>query len=378
MLRPSLSMRQVAALVCLAGQPGVAATLSAPGQMASPGQTLVVPLSFSAAGSAVAGIQFDLQWNQPFDLSVTSGDQLRASTKQLYFVIVGPGVLRCMIAGVNQDPLPEGGLVRLSIAVDPAAAAGAGSITIANVVAAAPDGSATTVGSSPLSVQIQESSGTELTAQSITNAASSASGPVSPGELVSLYPPVETAGGPMLLFNGVPAPILYAGANQINAIVPFGLDVTQSASVQLLDAGQTLGIAQVSTAAAAPALFTEAGGGTGPGAILNQDYSINSAVNPAARGSYIVLFGTGFGLLRGAVADGAIVNAAVNFLLPVTASISGAPAKVIYAGSAYGLIAGVAQVNVQIPVNIPANSSAPVLVKVGSATSPGGVTVAIY
>ena len=35
-----------------------------------------------------------------------------------------------------------------------------------------------------------------------------------------------SAASPPILFNGVPAPILYAGLNQVNAIVPFGLDLS--------------------------------------------------------------------------------------------------------------------------------------------------------
>jgi uncharacterized protein (TIGR03437 family) len=323
------------------------------------------------------GIQFDLQWNQPFSLSVTVGNQLKTSTKLLYSAVIGKGILRCLIAGVNTDPLPEGVLLNLLISVDPTAEAGVGAITIANLVAANPDGSAATVESAPLSIQIQASSGPQLTAQAMRNAASFLPGPVSPGELVSLFAPIGTGGTPALLFNGAAAPVLYAGANQINAIVPFGLDATQPASVQLQNAGQTLGTVTLSTAATAPAIFTDSSQGFGQGAILNQDYSINSASHPAARGSYVMIFGTGFGLLNGTVADGAIVNAAVNFLLPVTASVSGVQATVVYAGSAYGLVAGAAQINILIPKNIPANSAAPILVTVGSVSSPNGVTVAI-
>jgi uncharacterized protein (TIGR03437 family) len=377
MPRRSVSVRQVAFLLFLACQSSVAATLSAPGQTASPGQSLDVPLSFSASGSTVVGIQFDLQWNQPFSLSVTVGNQLKTSTKVLYSAVIGKGILRCLIAGVNKDPLPEGVLLNLLISVDPTAGAGVGAITFANLVAANPDGSAASVTSAPLSIQIQAGSGPQLPAQAIVSAASLLPGPVSPGEIVSLFAPVGTGGTPALLFNGAAAPILYAGANQINAIVPFGLDATQPASVELQNAGQTLGTVTLSTAAAAPALFTDSSQGFGQGAILNQDYSINSAANPATRGSYVMLYGTGFGLLNGAVADGAIMNATVNFLLQPTATVSGVQAMVEYAGSAPGLVAGAAQVNILIPKNISANSAAPILVTVGSVSSPNGVTVAL-
>ena len=46
---------------------------------------------------------------------------------------------------------------------------------------------------------------------------------------------------------------------------------------------------------ATPAIFSLAENGSGPGAILNQDYSVNSASNPAAAETEIQIFGTGGG-----------------------------------------------------------------------------------
>ncbi len=75
----------------------------------------------------------------------------------------------------------------------------------------------------------------------VNAAAYAVSGMVAPGEIVSLYgtglgPSVgaiakldstgkvpTTLAGVRMLFDGIPAPLLYAGANQINAIAPFGI-----------------------------------------------------------------------------------------------------------------------------------------------------------
>jgi uncharacterized protein (TIGR03437 family) len=40
-----------------------------------------------------------------------------------------------------------------------------------------------------------------------------------------------------------------------------------------------------------------ASSGSGQGAILNQDWSVNSAALPAARGDILMLFGTGGGIV---------------------------------------------------------------------------------
>ena len=44
-----------------------------------------------------------------------------------------------------------------------------------------------------------------------------------------------------------------------------------------------------------PSLFTMSASGTGPGAILNANYTLNTAANATARGATALLFGTGEG-----------------------------------------------------------------------------------
>jgi uncharacterized protein (TIGR03437 family) len=63
--------------------------------------------------------------------------------------------------------------------------------------------------------------------------------------------------------------------------------------------------------------------------------------------------------------------------LPVSATIGGVRAEVLYAGAAPGLIAGVVQINVLIPAGVPPNSAAPVSLSAGPYTTPAGVTVSI-
>jgi len=374
-VRSVLAFR-VGVLFCLAGAWGRAATLSAPAQTASPGQSLVVPLTFSASGDAISGIQFDISWSLPLHVSVSVGDQLRASTKLLYTNQPGVGSLRCLIVGLNRDQIPDGEVLRLLVGLDGTAAAGTATIGISNVFATDPDGENAAITYRSVGIQIQGVISTTLAAGSIVNAASLESGPISPGEIVSIFAPFGSSSSPAVLFDKLPAPILYAGGNQVNAVVPFGLDVSQSASVELRSGAATVGTVVLPTAATSPGLFTVSGTGLGSGAILNQDFTMNSAANPAPRGSVVMLFGAGFGTLSSPVSDGSIENT-TTFSLQVTASIAGSPAEVTYSGAAPGLVAGVAQINVRIPATISSSSNAPVLVTIGGATSPQGVTIAI-
>jgi uncharacterized protein (TIGR03437 family) len=90
-----------------------------------------------------------------------------------------------------------------------------------------------------------------------------------------------------------------------------------------------------------------------------------------------MIYGTGFGILDPPAADGQSATSAASTATPVTATISGIPAQVVYAGAAPGLVAGVAQVNVIVPKGLPTNPSTPILLTAGSASTQTGVTIAI-
>jgi uncharacterized protein (TIGR03437 family) len=129
---------------------------------------------------------------------------------------------------------------------------------------------------------------------------------------------------------------------------------------------------------AVPALFTLSGTGRGQGAILNQDLTVNSQSNPAAKGSVVMLYASGAGLTDPPVLDGRVAND-VSWApqLPVAVRINGQDAAVEYAGAAPGLVAGALQVNVRIPESLDSSGSLTVELIVGQSTSPEGVTVAI-
>jgi uncharacterized protein (TIGR03437 family) len=61
----------------------------------------------------------------------------------------------------------------------------------------------------------------------------------------------------------------------------------------------------------------------------------------------------------------------------VTATVGGAQATVQYAGGSSGIVAGVMQVNLQIPMGITPGNAVPVTLQVGTATTPTGVTIAV-
>lgn len=350
------------------------AVLSSPDLSGTTGQSLVAPLMFSAEGQAVSGVQFDLDWDDALDIKLVLGDRLRQSSKLLYSAVMPPRGVRCVIIGMDQVTLADGELLKVFVT---AGAAGTAQLRISNAIATDGAGNPVALRATPVNVSIQ-GGGTSipLLSQGVLSAASLLPGGISPGDIVTLLGYFRSP-SPVLLFNGIQAPILYAGPGQVNAIVPFGLGVDQPANLEIRVDGQPAGSLTLPAAPATPAVFTQAATGVGPGAVLNQDYSVNSYSNPAAAGSILMVFGTGFGSLDPPAQDGQIAGAIARTTLPVTASIGGLPADVLYAGAAPGLVAGMVQVNLRVPSGLTPNSAAPLSLTVGVAPTPVGVTVSI-
>jgi uncharacterized protein (TIGR03437 family) len=99
---------------------------------------------------------------------------------------------------------------------------------------------------------------------------------------------------------------------------------------------------------------------------------VNGPSNPAARGSYIQIYGTGEGQTNPNGVDGQIANETVaNLPRPVASfslTIGGVSATYTYAGTAPQSFAGFFQVNAVIPANI-GTGNQPVILKLGGATS---------
>jgi uncharacterized protein (TIGR03437 family) len=129
-----------------------------------------------------------------------------------------------------------------------------------------------------------------------------------------------------------------------------------------------------------PGIFSISQSGTGPGAILNwPDYTVNGTSNRVAASGYIMAYATGEGKTDIAI-DGQKVPLLGPYpkpnLTPWTATVGGKAATVTYAGSAPENVAGVFQVNVQIPSDL-TTGIYELIIKAGSFSSQTGLTVAV-
>jgi uncharacterized protein (TIGR03437 family) len=92
----------------------------------------------------------------------------------------------------------------------------------------------------------------------------------------------------------------------------------------------------------------------------------------------VSIFATGEGQTSPAGVDGKPGSDPVPHpILPVIVNIGGQTVTPNYAGGAPGNVAGLMQVNVQIPSGIQTGSAVPVVVQVGNASSQAGVTLAV-
>jgi len=220
-------------------------------------------------------------------------------------------------------------------------------------------------GTSNVAALVQPSSANTPSIYAVVNSGGTAvTGQVAPGELISLYganlasllPVVADLssgqaptklGVVEVLFDGTPAPLLYTQGDQVNAIVPFTVNlsathiVVSNGRVQSNEAALGVEIAAPEAFKTNTKLWAAA---------LNEDGTVNSAANHAKLGSIVSVFGTGFGSLYPPPKDGQILTGTLPTLAALVQVLyQGLPLEVTYAGPAPTLVAGVTQVNFRLP-----------------------------
>ena len=190
---------------------------------------------------------------------------------------------------------------------------------------------------------------------------------VAPGEFVSLFGSglcSATEGAPTLPLpthlanvqvsvNGVFAPISYVSPSQINILVPYEVSGGYATFQVSSDTGLSNAVTLYKRDTA-PGVFTSTAGGfapgEGPAAALHANFSPVTQGNPAKVGETLLLYVTGLGAVKPAVADG--VAAVANPLSVVVADIGvvvdGRAAVVTFQGLAPGF-AGLYQLNFVVP-----------------------------
>jgi uncharacterized protein (TIGR03437 family) len=176
-----------------------------------------------------------------------------------------------------------------------------------------------------------------FTSSSIVNAASFVGGAIAPGEIVTIFGTNLTD---KVTFDNIPATLVYASATQVSITVPYSI-TGPSTMVQV---GSSAPV-KLDLAPSAPGIF---------------------AAVPAG-GSVVIVYATGCGQLT--------TDDLPRCALPVSATVNGQPATVLYAGIAPGLVEGANQINIRVPDGITSGSVSIILTAGDASSKPFSVTL---
>jgi uncharacterized protein (TIGR03437 family) len=152
-----------------------------------------------------------------------------------------------------------------------------------------------------------------FTAAGVVNAATFSGGPVAPGEIITIFG-TNLSGG--VTFDGTRATLVFASPAQVNVTVPYSV----AGPTTTLQMGASS--VQLQVAPSAPGIFAAVSAGD----------------------NILVLYATGCGALTN--------DDLPRCALPVSVTVNGESAQVLYAGIAPGLVKGANQINIQLPDDI--------------------------
>jgi uncharacterized protein (TIGR03437 family) len=184
-------------------------------------------------------------------------------------------------------------------------------------------------------------------------------------QLASTLPLPLTMAGASVTVNGVAAPLLYVSPTQLNIQIPY--ETTTGTALLAVSNNGLVATYSFPVSASAPGLFTQNQQGSGPIA----------ATSSGSRGQAFALYVTGAGEVSPPIATGAVpAGTQVPVpLLAVSVTIGGVAAHLEYVGIPSWSV-GTLQVNFTVPSNAPLGVQ-PVVVTVGSASSPGAATFTV-
>jgi len=215
----------------------------------------------------------------------------------------------------------------------------------------------------------QSGTGVFVNPQGVLNGASFAPPgyPVSPGGLITLFgtglgtqtaqaqslPFPTTLGGVQMTVNGVAAPLYSVTPSQISGVVPFATTGTTATVVVTVNSTKSNSV-DVPLANTAPGIFSLAQNGIGDAAILHANYQVVNAANPAAPGEIVQVYLTGLGATTPTVPDGAAAPTKPLAIAnsPVNVYVGGLLVTNVQFKGLAPTLAGLYQLNIQIPANV--------------------------
>jgi len=210
--------------------------------------------------------------------------------------------------------------------------------------------------------------------------------PAAPGAMLSIYgsdlatsplqalsvPLPPSLGDTTVIVAGQTVPLYYAGPSQINAMLPFGLEINTTHQV-LIRRGVTQSLpVPLNVAASQPGIFTTAGVQAIAVVVRGSASFLNGPGAAARAGDVLVMYASGLGAVTPAVAAGLPAPGNPLSSIDPTAiqlQVGSVTVPVQFAGLSPGF-AGLYQLNFALPAGIPSGSAVPVTITVAGQTSP--------
>ncbi len=193
--------------------------------------------------------------------------------------------------------------------------------------------------------EVQPQPAAALSITSVGNAFSLRNGPVSPGQItlvmaagiapaqavdLTLTPSAAlptTLAGAQVLFDGEAAPLISVGNGFAVAIAPYDLAGKSQTAVEVVFQG-TASPPVLADVHSDAGYRSANGSGTGQAYAVNADGTLNSAQNPAARGTQVTVFLTGVGVADPACPLGGVAASASTVPVPGLAGLASVPGSV--------------------------------------------------
>lgn len=174
-----------------------------------------------------------------------------------------------------------------------------------------------------------------------------------------------------LIAAGRPAPLFFVQPGQVNGQLPVETPVGMTTQIVARSGQRLTSPVEVTVANAGPGIFaTPSAAGPFRAIAQNQNFSLNTAANPARIGEALIVYFTGLGEADPSIASGqpASLNVPSFGTLPATATIGGQPATVLFSGLAPGFV-GLGQANVLIPEGVATGPGVPIVIRIGGQIS---------
>jgi len=229
-----------------------------------------------------------------------------------------------------------------------------------------------------------------VAAGGVLNAASfQLQGPLAPGSLVSIFgsllaqgsvsapalPLTNALGSTTVTIAGRALPLLYAGPDQVNAMIPYDLPINATHQL-VVQRGTAISIPQpVSVLSSQSGVFTKDLTGKGPGIVVRVTaegtQSVVATDNPTHVFEALVVYCAGLGDVdpRQIAGQQATFSPLSTVTDPVKVTIGGIDAPVVFAGLTPGF-AGLYQVNAYVPVGTAPGDNVPLVITQGGRSSP--------